>query len=80
MDKAQSEHLAHLTPRPGPRQSVVRHSLLIEPAPSSNVPRTDYFGNTAAILTIVEEHSEIKRSPCVDCEQIVRTPAPRSRL
>ena len=33
----QSEHLVHLTPRSAPRQSVHRHSLLIEPAPSSNI-------------------------------------------
>ena len=45
--------------RPGPRQRVHRHSLLIEPAPSSNVALTDYFGNGSAILTIEDEHSEL---------------------
>ena len=33
----QSQHLVHLTPRASPRQSVLRHSLLIEPAPSAKV-------------------------------------------
>jgi transglutaminase-like putative cysteine protease len=55
----QSQHLLHLTPRDGPRQSVLRHSLLIEPAPSSNVERRDYFGNDTAILTIEDEHAEL---------------------
>jgi transglutaminase-like putative cysteine protease len=55
----QSEHRVNMTPRPGPRQTVHRHSLLIEPAPTSNVPVTDYFGNAGAILTIEDEHSEL---------------------
>jgi transglutaminase-like putative cysteine protease len=55
----QSEHRVHMTPRPGPRQTVHRHSLLIEPAPTSNVAITDFFGNASAILTIEDEHSEL---------------------
>ena len=54
----QSQHLVYLTPRGGPRQTVHRHSLLIEPAPSSNVSQQDYFGNATAILSIDDEHSE----------------------
>jgi transglutaminase-like putative cysteine protease len=54
----QSEHLVHLTPGSGPRQTVLRHSLLIEPAPSANIALEDYFGNSSAILTIDDEHSE----------------------
>lgn len=55
----QSEHLVHMTPRPGPRQSVHRHSLLIDPAPSSNITLVDYFGNPTSILTIEDEHDEL---------------------
>jgi transglutaminase-like putative cysteine protease len=55
----QSEHLVYMTPRSGPKQTVQRHSLLIEPAPSSNIPLDDYFGNSSAILTIDDEHSEL---------------------
>lgn len=55
----QSQHLVYLTPRRGPRQGVLRHSLLIEPAPFSNVERADYFGNDTAILTIEDEHHEL---------------------
>ena len=55
----QSEHLVHLVPRQSPRQRVLRHSLLVEPAPSSNIPFADYFGNTATILAIDDEHTEL---------------------
>jgi transglutaminase-like putative cysteine protease len=55
----QSEHLVYMTPRSGPRQSVQRHSLLIEPAPSGNVALADYFGNSSAVLSIEEEHTEL---------------------
>jgi transglutaminase-like putative cysteine protease len=55
----QSQHLVHLTPRASTRQDVLRHSLLIEPAPASSVELADYFGNGSVILTIDEEHSEL---------------------
>jgi transglutaminase-like putative cysteine protease len=55
----QSEHLVHLSPRTGPRQRVLRHGLLIEPAPSGKIERQDYFGNGMAILAIDDEHSEL---------------------
>lgn len=55
----QSQHLLHLAPRTGPHQGVLRHSLLIEPAPKSKVEHTDYFGNDTSILTIEDEHSEL---------------------
>ena len=55
----QSEHVVYMTPRSGRRQTVHRHSLLIEPAPSGNVALTDYFGNRSAILSIDDEHTEL---------------------
>jgi transglutaminase-like putative cysteine protease len=48
-----------MTPRSGPRQTVLRHSLLIEPAPSGRVGLTDYFGNSSAILSIDDAHTEL---------------------
>ena len=54
-----SEHVVHVTPQSGPRQTVHRHNLLIEPAPAAKIAITDYFGNAGAILTIEEEHSEL---------------------
>ena len=55
----QSQHVVHLAPRLLPRQTVSRHSLLIEPAPASRFDRIDYFGNPTSILIIEDEHREL---------------------
>ena len=55
----QSQHLVHLAPRNLDRQTVVRHSLLIDPAPAARSIIRDYFGNEASILVIEEEHLEL---------------------
>lgn len=55
----QSQHLLHLTPRDSPRQTVLRHSLLIEPAPSSQSELRDRYGNVIGILTVADAHSEL---------------------
>jgi transglutaminase-like putative cysteine protease len=54
----QSQHVVHLTPRRAERQRVLRASLLIEPAPSSQTEFLDYFGNETGILSIDDEHRE----------------------
>lgn len=56
---ARSHHLLHLAPQSGEHQHVIRHSLLIEPAPAARKDFKDYFGNQASILTINEEHPEL---------------------
>jgi transglutaminase-like putative cysteine protease len=55
----QSQHLLHLTPRDSQRQTVLRHSLLIEPAPSSQSEIRDRYGNLVGILTVVDAHAEL---------------------
>jgi transglutaminase-like putative cysteine protease len=55
----QSQHLAHLAPRRVSRQKVIRHNLVVEPAPSWRNDFTDYLGNPASILGIDEEHREL---------------------
>ncbi len=55
---AQSHHLIHLKPRDSGGQTVIRHSLLIEPAPVSSAEIVDSFGNTATLLRIEDEHTE----------------------
>ncbi len=55
---AQSQHVVHLKPRPTPRQALLHHSLLIEPAPVSNVEVVDAFGNAAVLLRIEDAHIE----------------------
>ena len=55
----QSQHVIYLTPRSGPRQDVLRHNILIEPAPASQFELEDRFGNSSAILKIADEHKEL---------------------
>jgi transglutaminase-like putative cysteine protease len=55
---AQSHHVIHLKPRDLAGQTVIHHSLLIEPAPVSSAEITDSFGNAAALLRIEDEHHE----------------------
>ena len=55
---AQSHHVIHLKPRALPLQTVIHHSLLIEPAPVSSTETTDFFGNAVVLLRIEEEHTE----------------------
>ena len=69
---AQSYHLVHLKPRQTPGQTVVHHSLLIEPAPVSSTEVKDYFGNAAALLRIEDEHTEL----VVHARSTIEIPAP----
>ena len=56
---SQSHHIMHMSPRAFERQVVLRHSLLIEPAPTSRIEAADYFGNPTSRLCIEDEHSEL---------------------
>ena len=55
---AQSHHVIHLEPRSSPRQSVIHHSLLIDPAPVTRNVVMDFFGNPTLLLRIEDEHTE----------------------
>lgn len=55
----QSHHVTHLEPCDHGRQKVLRHSLLIEPAPASRTSLKDYFGNPISILAIEQSHTEL---------------------
>ena len=55
---ARSHHILHLRPRESERQRLIKHSLLIDPAPLGRSEITDYFGNSAELLRIDEEHRE----------------------
>jgi transglutaminase-like putative cysteine protease len=56
---SQSYHLLHLEPRAYSRQTVLRHSLLIDPAPASRTDLIDDFGNPVSIITIEQDHTEL---------------------
>lgn len=55
----QSQHLLHLTPRDSQRQTVLRHSILIEPAPATQSEVRDRYGNAVGLLSVVDSHSEL---------------------
>ena len=55
---AQSHHVIHLKPRETPQQTIIHHSLLIEPAPVSSAETIDVFGNATVLLRIEDEHTE----------------------
>lgn len=55
----QSQHLLHLTPRDSQRQTVLRHSILIEPAPATQSEVRDRYGNVVGVLSVVDSHSEL---------------------
>lgn len=55
----QSNHLLHLAPREIANQKIVRHNLIIEPAPAWRSDRVDYFGNPMTLISVEEEHSKL---------------------
>jgi transglutaminase-like putative cysteine protease len=55
----QSQHVIHLTPRSSQHQDVLRHTILIEPAPSSHVELEDRYGNASGLLKIIDPHTEL---------------------
>jgi transglutaminase-like putative cysteine protease len=57
---AQSYHLLHLTPRSHHRQTVLRHSLIIDPAPAAKIEFVDDFGNPTSIITIEQDHTKLE--------------------
>lgn len=56
---AQAHHIVHLAPRHHERQRIIRHTLLIDPAPASRSDFIDYFGNPASTVAIESSHSEL---------------------
>lgn len=55
----QSNHLLHLEPRAVTAQNVLRHSLIVEPAPAWRETRVDYFGNPSTLISLEDEHQEL---------------------
>ena len=68
-----SQHMAYLTPRTLPEQSVRWHEVAIDPAPASRVQRVDYFGNAVDQFTILTPYDEM----CVVGRSVVAVKADR---
>lgn len=49
-------NIVYLTPRSTEYQECTRHRLTVNPAPSANTRRTDYFGNTVSAFSVSTSH------------------------
>lgn len=70
---AQAHHLVHLAPRPHERQRVMKHSIIVSPAPASRSDFIDYFGNPASVVAIESSHSELH----IHSQGVVEVSAPQ---
>lgn len=56
---AQALHLAWLQPLHDERQRLLRHELLIDPAPPERIEQTDAFGNRRVFFGLTRPHREL---------------------
>lgn len=63
-----SQLLAHLTPRPHPRQTGGVASLIVEPEPALSVARMDWFGNPTTYASIQAPHRELTVTAVLEVE------------
>ena len=49
----------HLAPRPRANQTLIEHSLTVDPVPDFVASREDYFGNEVSAFSIHEPHREL---------------------
>jgi transglutaminase-like putative cysteine protease len=70
-----SHNEARITPRRTPGQIPQRTQLLVEPAPTSLVTETDYFGNTLHFFSLEEHHQTLSVTAVSDVE-VDGTPVP----
>jgi len=54
-----SRHVAYLTPRALPWQSVLWHDVSVEPIPAEQSSRTDYFGNPVEQFTMLTPYKRL---------------------
>lgn len=54
-----SHHVLHLAPRCHPRQRALETAMLIDPSPSVDSERQDYFGNPVRYVTVQEPHDRL---------------------
>jgi transglutaminase-like putative cysteine protease len=55
-----SQHLACLTPRQLPHQTVHSYELRVAPTPADQVERTDYYGNIVTQLSLLRPYAELR--------------------
>lgn len=69
-----SQLLAHLAPRPHPRQTVQGAALVLAPQPAVAVERLDWFGNPVTYAAVQTPHRDLTVTAELEVE--VRAPAP----
>ena len=65
---------AHLSPRVGPRQQLLRHELTIDPPPSAQTRREDFFGNAVEYFAIQLAHTRLAVTATSEVELAVHDP------
>ena len=76
---AQSQQLLHLAPRKDAHRAVLRHGMIIAPAPAMRYDGEDAFGNPISILDIEEPHKEFVIEALSTIETVQPPPADFSR-
>jgi transglutaminase-like putative cysteine protease len=66
-----AQHMAHLKPAHNARQQVLKHALVISPAPAQRSEASDVYGNTRAFFSLQSAHEVLK----VVAESLVATSA-----
>jgi transglutaminase-like putative cysteine protease len=54
-----AQHLAHLKPRPGPRQRLLSHFVEIDPEPAQRSEAIDVYGNTRTFFSLRSAHDRL---------------------
>jgi len=63
---------AHLSPRAGQRQQLLRHDVQIEPSPAVLTQREDFFGNAVMYFAIQQAHTRLAVTATSEVELVVR--------
>lgn len=71
-----AHHVAHVRPMSNPLQTVLSHSLQIDPAPDQQRTVFDVFGNSSTYFSLHRSHVEL----CVSARSIVQTHLPDPAL
>ncbi len=67
-----AQHVAHLRPRDGNGQRLLRHALRIDPGPQQRTETVDAFGNTRCFFGLQSAHERLR----VVADSVVATAAP----
>ena len=73
-----SHHVARLTPRSLPRQTVLSHSLAIDPVPALRADHDDYYGNRVAFFILEGKHQTLSVTAASEVEVQPFAPPPET--